>query len=173
MTSLFWDPFSDFDRFFGDPFFDERWYADRLLPDTDWGRRPRRGDRTGRALTRGGGAGAGDTALTLRPRMDLHEQSDKNTVTAIFELPGLTKDNVNIHVSDGRLEISGESKYSDEYEDGNFTVRERQVGKIYRSIPLPQGVTDKDVKANFDNGVLSVTFPKTTEETAPKRITVS
>ena len=125
--------------------------------------------------------------------MDLHEDQEKNLVTATFELPGLTKENVQIDVRDNVLTVSGESTISSERDEKGYSVRERRYGKFSRSLPLPQGikvcqfyldplclnmeltsyVQSDDIKASLDNGVLTVTFPKTTEEQAPKKITIS
>ncbi|TFK79674.1 hypothetical protein K466DRAFT_559747, partial [Polyporus arcularius HHB13444] len=69
---------------------------------------------------RAGPRGQGSSALTqrenantatrpLRPRLDLHEDQEKNLVTATFELPGLSKENVQIDVKDNVLTVSGES----------------------------------------------------------------
>ena len=122
--------------------------------------------------------------------MDIHEDSKQNVVTATFELPGLKKEDVNIDVHNNVLSVSGESKISSEREENGYAVRERRFGKFSRSIPLPQGikvcqfylalnmeltlyVQNDDIKASLDNGVLTVMFPKTTEEQAPKKITIS
>jgi HSP20 family protein len=72
--------------------------------------------------------------------MDLHEDSDENTVTATFELPGVKKEDVNLDVHNGRLTISGETKMSEEHEEGGYAVRERRFGKFSRTLQLPQGV---------------------------------
>lgn len=72
--------------------------------------------------------------------MDVHEDKEKNTVTATFELPGLTKENVNIDVNNNLLTVSGESKISSERDEHGYAVRERRYGKFSRSIPLPQGI---------------------------------
>ena len=124
--------------------------------------------------------------------MDIHEDSKQNVVTATFELPGLKKEDVNIDVHNNVLSVSGESKISSEREENGYAVRERRFGKFSRSIPLPQGIKvcqfylaplclnmeltlyfqNDDIKASLDNGVLTVTFPKTTEEQAPKKITI-
>jgi HSP20 family molecular chaperone IbpA len=73
-------------------------------------------------------------------RMDLHEDSDENTVTATFELPGVKKEDVNLDVHNGRLTISGETKMSEEHEEGGYAVRERRFGKFSRTLQLPQGI---------------------------------
>lgn len=73
--------------------------------------------------------------------MDLHEDPENNTITVLFELPGLSREHVNITVQNGRMEVSGESRLAQQYESGGFAVRERQGGRFYRSILLPAGVT--------------------------------
>ncbi|KZT02489.1 HSP20-like chaperone [Laetiporus sulphureus 93-53] len=115
------------------------------------------------------------TAVTrpLRPRMDLHQDEKTNTVTATFELPGLKKEDVAIQVQNGVLTVSGESKISSDREENGYAVRERRFGKFSRSLGLPQGVKSEDVKANLENGVLTVRFPKNTPEAAAKKITIA
>ncbi|KAH9951196.1 small heat shock protein [Amylocystis lapponica] len=106
-------------------------------------------------------------------RMDVRENAQTNTVTATFELPGLSKENVQIDVHNGVLSVSGESKTASDRDNNGYVVRERRYGKFSRAIPLPQGIKHEDIKAAMDNGVLTITFPKTTPEMAPKKITVS
>ncbi|KAI0744756.1 small heat shock protein [Earliella scabrosa] len=115
---------------------------------------------------------ANAAARPMRPRMDLHEDQEKNLVTATFELPGLTKENVQIDVKDGVLSVSGESTISSERDEKGYSVRERRFGKFSRSLPLPQGIKPEEIKASMVDGVLTVTFPRTTPEMAPKKITI-
>ena len=72
--------------------------------------------------------------------MDLHEDNEKNLVTATFELPGLAKENIQIDVKDAVLTISAESTTSSEHDEKGYAVRERHFGKFSRSLPLPQGI---------------------------------
>lgn len=72
--------------------------------------------------------------------MDLHENTDANTVTATFELPGLKKEDVQLDVHNGRLTISGETKISEDKDEHGYAVRERRYGKFTRTLQLPQGV---------------------------------
>ena len=72
--------------------------------------------------------------------MDLHEDPEKNLVSATFELPGLVKENVHIDVQGNRLTVSAESKRSEEYDEDGFAVRERYFGKFSRTLQLPFGV---------------------------------
>ena len=72
--------------------------------------------------------------------MDLHENTENNTVTATFELPGLKKEDVSIDVHNSRLTISGESKISTEHNEQGYAIRERKFGRFSRTLQLPQGV---------------------------------
>ncbi|EJF58927.1 small heat shock protein [Dichomitus squalens] len=152
--TFFTEPFyslSDFDRLF-----DEAFNARAFSP----------------SLTQRG-QNENSVSRPLRPRMDLHEDKEKNLVTATFELPGLTKENVSIDVRDSVLNVSGESIISSEHDEQGYAVRERRFGKFSRSLPLPQGIKPEEIKATMENGVLTVTFPRTTPEQAPKKITIA
>jgi len=117
---------------------------------------------------------AGDGVVkAIVPRMDIHENTENNILTVTFELPGLTKENVQIDVHNGRLNISGESKISSEHEESGYAVRERRYGKFSRTLKLPLGVKEDQIKASMVDGVLTVTYPRATPETEPKKITIS
>ena len=72
--------------------------------------------------------------------MDLHEDHEKNLVTATFELPGVKKDDINIEVRNNRLTISGETKSDEQFEDKGYAVKERRYGKFMRALQLPPGI---------------------------------
>ena len=72
--------------------------------------------------------------------MDLHENSEKNSVTAAFEFPGLSKEDVQVDVNNGRLTVSAETKKDLEKDEHGYAVKERQYGKFLRTLQLPQGV---------------------------------
>lgn len=110
----------------------------------------------------------------LKPRMDLRENASTNTVTASFEFPGLSRDDISIDVHNGRMTVSAESKISGEHEKDGYAVRERRYGKFARTLQLPRGVNDDEIKASMQDGVLTVTFPKVaTEAPEPKKIAVA
>jgi len=71
--------------------------------------------------------------------MDLIESKDKNEVTATFELPSLRREDIRIDVQQNRLTVSGEAKTSEEHQEGDYVVRERQYGKFSRTLQLPVG----------------------------------
>ena len=72
--------------------------------------------------------------------MDLHENAEKNSVTATFEFPGLSKEDVQVDVNNGRLTVSAEAKKDLEKDEHGYAVKERQYGKFLRTLQLPQGV---------------------------------
>jgi len=86
-------------------------------------------------------------------RMDLHEDKEKNLVTATFEFPGVTKENISIDVHNGRLTVSAETKQSSEHDENGYAVRERRFGKYSRTLQLPQGV--KVTKSHISTSLMN------------------
>lgn len=72
--------------------------------------------------------------------MDLHEDKEKNLVTAQFEFPGVGKEDIQIDLQAGKLTVSAETKQSSENDENGYAVRERRFGKYSRTLQLPQGV---------------------------------
>ena len=102
-------------------------------------------------------------------RVDVHEEGTDLLVEA--ELPGLSKEDLEITVEDGVLTIAGEFKSGTEENEPNYHLRERRYGRVSRSFSLPTTVDSEKVEANLTNGVLTVRIPKC-EEAKPKRIEV-
>jgi HSP20 family protein len=96
------------------------------------------------------------------PQVEMFERDGQLVVRA--DLPGLTKNDVNVEVSDGGITIEGERKSEKEEKREGFYSSERTYGRFYRRLPLPQGVDGTDANATFNNGVLEITME------APKRI---
>jgi len=103
------------------------------------------------------------------PALDLHENKDEIIVKA--ELPGMKKENIEVTVHDGVLSISGERKGEDKFENAEIHRTERFFGRFQRTVSLPARVAQDKVKAEYKDGVLTVTLPKT-EEAKPKQIDV-
>jgi HSP20 family protein len=113
---------------------------------------------------------AGQLFTGWSPTLDLYESSDH--FTAVIELPGMRKEDIDISLHDGTLTISGERK-REKSNNGETTQRtERYVGTFRRSISLPTRVDASKVNANYQDGILKVTLPKA-EEAKPKQIQVS
>ena len=89
------------------------------------------------------------------PRLELSETDKAVTVSA--ELPGLSENDVQVEIASGALSIRGEKK-AERKDEAKF-VSERYYGSFERQIPL-EGVEEDKAKADFKNGVLTVTIPK-------------
>ena len=100
------------------------------------------------------------------PAVDVKENEKSYVLTA--DIPGLTKKNVKINVSNGVLTVHGERKEETENKDGKFYYRERHIGSFSRSFQLPETVNKDSIQASFKNGVLSIELPKL-EESLPKK----
>ena len=103
------------------------------------------------------------------PALDLREDKDSFILSA--ELPGMKKEDINISLQDGNLSISGERKSEKKLENAEVYRAERFVGRFQRTVVLPAPVASDKVKAQYKDGVLTVTLPKT-EEARPKQIDV-
>ena len=90
--------------------------------------------------------------------IDLAEHDDRYVVTA--DLPGLDKENIDVQIVDGTLQIQAEREEETERSDENYIRRERSRQSVSRSISLPDPVSEEEVSASYRNGVLTVTLPK-------------
>jgi len=95
------------------------------------------------------------------PKVDVIETEDEVKVEA--ELPGLDAEDVHVTVSHNVLSIKGEKKQEHEEKGENWTRTERSYGAFERAVTLPQGTDTEKVEAEFDKGVLTITFAKTGE----------
>jgi HSP20 family protein len=86
-------------------------------------------------------------------------------------VPGMKPDEIQISVTGDTLSISGETESEHEEKDRDYFVRERRMGSFSRSITLPVGVDADKAKADFEDGVLTITLPKSEAE-KPKMISV-
>jgi HSP20 family protein len=96
------------------------------------------------------------------PALDVRETEDHVRVSA--ELPGLSKDDVEISIEgNNMLVLSGEKKAEDEKQEGGYYRSERYYGSFSRRVLLPSDVDFDKADATFKNGVLTVMLPKTEE----------
>ena len=105
------------------------------------------------------------------PALDLFDTEDK--LMAVVDLPGISKDQIEISYQDGVLNISGERK-SDLLEGKETEIyrSERCAGKFQRSLTLPFPIQSEKIRATYKNGVLSIELPKS-EEAKPHKVAVS
>jgi HSP20 family protein len=103
------------------------------------------------------------------PSVDMYET--ENDVVIKASLPGLKGDEVQINVTGEMLTLKGETKEKAEVNEKSYHLREQRYGAFERSISLPTMVTPDKAKAEFEDGVLTITLPKA-EEVKPKTINV-
>lgn len=103
------------------------------------------------------------------PLVNMYDETDNIVVTS--ELPGMTKDNVNITYSDGILSISGNLEPLPEVKNMTVIRQERSLGQFEKTIRLPVKVDQNKINASFSNGILTVTLPKA-EEAKSKTIAI-
>ena len=103
--------------------------------------------------------------------MPIDVTADDKQVVIQASLPGVKPDNVNVSVEDNRLTIEGETHSADDSENERYVIRERRSGTFHRSLTLPQGVEEDNIEARFENGVLTLTVPRTVE-VKPKAKTI-
>jgi HSP20 family protein len=109
---------------------------------------------------RGFGLLSGEDIWT--PELEIFHRNSELVIRA--DLPGLTKDDVKVDVSDNQVIIEGERQRQHEEEREGVFRSERSYGRFYRAIPLPEGVIADQAKATFKNGVLEVTIPAPPEQ---------
>jgi len=107
---------------------------------------------------------------TWSPAVDMFEKDDQVVIKA--ELPGLEKKDISLDLTNGVLTLKGERKHENEVKEENYYRREMSCGKFIRSFSLPGDVDADKIKAEFQNGLLTVEVPKP-EEHKPKQIPVN
>jgi HSP20 family protein len=104
----------------------------------------------------------GPEGSTWSPAVELNEQDGTYQLKA--ELPGVNKDDIDIEVGEDWIILKAETKQSEEEKEKNIYRSEIRYGKFIRSIPLPSAVDNSQAKAEYKDGILTVTVPKSEEE---------
>ena len=104
------------------------------------------------------------------PPVDIFETENHDLVVRA-ELPGMSRENIEVNVENGTLVLKGEKKFDSEVKEENYRRIERSYGAFHRSFTLPNTVDTAKVSADFKNGVLTVKLPFR-EEAKPRSINV-
>ena len=120
-------------------------------------------------LARSRGDREGVMASTWSPAVDIYETTDSLVLKA--ELPGLTKDDIDIQVRENMLTLKGERRHEKEVKEEHYLRVERIYGTFQRVFTLPTSIQPDKIRASFKDGVLEVTIPKA-EAAKPKHIKV-
>lgn len=103
------------------------------------------------------------------PAIDMYQTDEDIVVKA--SIPGFKAEDVQISITGDVLTLKGELKHEEENKEKAWHMREQRWNSFERSVALPTEVTSDKAKAEFENGVLTITLPKA-EEVKPKTITV-
>ncbi len=145
---------------------------DKRTLDSPWSRLDRLFDEWMRTMPvrRLLGETPGDDVI----RVDEYRDDDTQVIRA--ELPGIDPDkDVQISVSGGMLRINAERRVEEKTEEKGFTRREMRYGSFTRTLPLAEGATEDDIKADYKDGVLEIRVPvaQPAVQAQPKKISVS
>ena len=112
--------------------------------------------------------------LMEEPELKVEEYREDGTLVIRADLPGIDPDkDVQMTVTDGVLHLRAERREEKETSDRDYRRTEIRYGAFSRTLPLPPGAVDDDVKASYKDGVLEVRVPVKAELTAPKSIPIA
>jgi HSP20 family protein len=137
------------DFFDMDDFFDNRSWVREMLPSRFW------------------------NGKTVEPALNIKENDDNFEIE--LAAPGFAKKDFEITIEDGCLNIAAENEHSKEEKDENYTRREFKYNSFTRSLQLPESVKQEEIKANYNDGILSFKVAKKEEarKTPPQKIAIS
>lgn len=95
------------------------------------------------------------------PVLDVYEEKDDIVVKA--ELPGISKEAIQVNLTNSTLTVKGEKKKHEEIKEEDYAYQERSYGAFTRTVDLPSEVKTEQVRATFKDGVLEIRLPKTEE----------
>lgn len=101
------------------------------------------------------------------PRVEITQR--KNELIVRADLPGMTRDDITVDVTDDAITIQGERRREHESEEDGMYRSELSYGSFYRVIPLPEGAMADQAKATFKNGVLEIRMPAPPEQVSRGR----
>jgi HSP20 family protein len=99
-------------------------------------------------------------------------REDKSSYYVEAELPGMSKEDIQIEVENNVLSLKGERRSERKEEQESYHFVERSYGSFYRSFALPKNVNADGIQAEYKDGVLHVALPKR-EEVKPKKVSIN
>ncbi len=96
------------------------------------------------------------------PGINISETDEHFEVTV--ELPGMSKEDIDVSLDNGRLAISGERKFEDKEEGKTYHRVETRYGSFNRSFQLPDNVDEESINATYENGLLNITIDKSRDK---------
>ena len=110
---------------------------------------------------------------TMAPALNIKETDDNFEIE--LAAPGFAKKDFEVTIEDGCLNITAEKEHSDEEKEESFTRREFSYSSFQRSLQLPDSVKDEDIKAKYNDGILSFKLAKKEEakKLPPKKVEIA
>lgn len=116
------------------------------------------------------GQGDESALTTWAPAVDIYETPNELVVMA--DLPDVNEKEIDVRVENNLLTIRGERKFEKSVSEENYLRVERTYGSFNRSFSLPNTVNAEAIRAEYQNGVLTVTLPKR-EESKPRQVKIN
>lgn len=120
----------------------------------------RRMDDMMNRLWRGHSGSSGAESAPEEWAVPIDVRQDGDSITVDASMPGIDTENISATVDDGVLTIKGETCTETEQKDERYYLRERRSGAFHRSVRLPETVDTDKAESTYQNGVLSISFPK-------------
>jgi HSP20 family protein len=115
-----------------------------------------------------------DRSSAFEGRIRVEEEMKDDSIVIRAELPGMDPDkDVEITVSDGMLRLNAERRTETKEEDEGRVRSEFRYGSYTRTLPLPKGASESDVKATYKDGILEVTVPVRHESVERQRVAIA
>ena len=103
------------------------------------------------------------TSAVWSPRTDLSETDDSFRIR--LDLPGMSKDDIGINLQNNTLTVRGERESTRTADHEDYVRVERAFGTFHRTFTLPDAVDADNIEATYEDGVLTISVPKTEEST--------
>jgi HSP20 family protein len=113
--------------------------------------------------------GNGDSGRSWVPALDVWET--ENEIVYALDLPGIPEQDIAIELEEGALTVSAQRERTNEVSEDKLYRYERRHGSFSRTVGLPQGVTEDQVRADYKDGVLEIHVSKP-EQPKPRRIEI-
>ncbi|MBI2542403.1 Hsp20/alpha crystallin family protein [Candidatus Woesearchaeota archaeon] len=121
------------------------------------------------------GCGSSCLALVKQPELEIvsripvaRMQETEGSVISTFELPGVSKEDIQLNVEEGRIEVKVEKKAEKEIEEKDKYFHEMRSRSFYGALPLPAEVIAENADASYKDGILRVEIPKAKKQEKKK-----
>lgn len=111
-----------------------------------------------------------ETVMAFSPRTNTRESEKFYHIE--IELPGLSKENINIDLKDNKLIVYGQRNLKNEIKEEDYYKVESIFGKFQRQFTLPEEIDKENISASSENGILDIKIPKLEESIIKKKIEI-